>query len=389
VFGIKLASKESSKRLHRSSLYIEQLEDRIVLAYMFVEFGDNFPLGTLSTTQGAFRDVANDSVPGNRILGTQLVDAVNAFNAATPLDIVKQSFTLTNRAEMLAVVRRAYLPLNITVVELTAASQTTADGRTVASATSMTNVINTLRGGVVGSKDAYIFVATFNIGGGNPRTYGPGGGGNSPTSALDTSDLSAASNAHDDVAALYSAGGFSFNTMNNISHEAGHCFGLQHSITNATNIAEIDLFHQAEIMSYRNTNATTSSIAFTRYPMIRGDSNSPGGPVLNYNSLAARTGDSTLYDQLRTDANVGVNPNLSFVSGTGAHDIITITKSGAIANVVVQAFGDAAYSVPITVPGLGGTTYSYTIPLTQTILIYGGGSNDRFIIDGNLGVNIK
>ncbi len=373
----------------RFRLSVEELEDRRVLAYMFVDFGDMFPSGTLSTTQGAFRDVANDAVPGNRVLGTQLVDNVNAFSATTPLDIVKQTFSATNRSEMMAVIRRAYVPVNVTIVELSSTAQTTADGRTVLGATSMADVVNTLRGGTAASKDAYIFVATFNIGGANPKTYGPGGGGNSPVTSLDTSDLSSATNSHDDVAAVFSAGGFNFNTMNNISHEAGHCFGLRHSITNATNDAAIDLFHQAEIMSYRNTNNTTSSIAFTRYPMIQGDSNSPGGPVLNYNSLAARTGDSTLYDQLRTDANVGANPNYTFVSGTGAHDIITITKVGLNANVSVQAFGDAAYSAPITVPGIGGTTYSYTIPLTQTILIYGGGSNDRFIIDGNLGVNVE
>ncbi len=387
LFGIAPNRTPRSLGTHRPFAF-QELEERVVFAYLFVEFGDNFPGGTLSTTQGEFRDVANDPVPGNRILGTQLLDNVSAFNAATPLSIVRQTFTTTNRAEMMAVVRRAFLPLNVTVVELTATAQTTADGRNVAGAVSMTDVINTLRGGSPGSKDAYIFVATFNVGGANPRSYGAGGGGNSPGSFLDTSDLSAASNVHDDVAVVYSTGGFSNNTMNNISHEAGHCFGLRHSITNATGLTAIDLFHQLEIMSYRNTNNTTSS-TFARFPMVRGDANSPGGPVVDYNSLAARTGDSTTYDQLRTDANLGQNPSYTFVSGTGAHDIITITKSGAQANVTVEAFGDATFTTAIAVPGVGGTVYSYTIPLTQTILVYAGGSNDRIIIDSNLGVNVE
>ena len=370
---------------------VETLEDRTVPAYLFVDFGDNFPSGTLATTQGAFQDVAGDPTPANRILGTTLNDGANGFNAATGLNIVAQTFTATARAQMMDVVRRAYLPMDVTVVELTANVQTTLDGRNIEAATSMADVINTLRAGAADSRDAYVFVATFIVdpGGANQAIYGPGGGGNSPGgTTLDTTDLNAGSNVHDDVVAVFSGGGFSNNTLNNISHEAGHAFGLQHAITNATNVAAVDLFHQAEIMSYRNTNNTTSSVAFTRYPMIRGDDNSPGGPVVNYNDLAARNGQVTLYDQLRLDGNVLANPNYTFVSGTGAHDIITIARSGSNANVSIQAFADAAYTTPITVPGAGGTTYSYSFPLTNTILVYAGDSNDRIVVDGDLGVNV-
>lgn len=57
---------------------IEALEDRTVPAYLFVDFGDNFPAGTLTTTTGALRDVANDAVAGNRILGPELIDSTMA-----------------------------------------------------------------------------------------------------------------------------------------------------------------------------------------------------------------------------------------------------------------------------------------------------------------------
>jgi Ca2+-binding RTX toxin-like protein len=449
---------------------LEQLEDRTLLTYLFVDFGDNFPAGTLTTTQGAFRDVANDATPANRILGTTLLDSDNEFAAGTQLDIVAQTFTANERAQMLAVIERAYAPLDITVVELTGAAQMTADGRNVAGATAMADVINTLRGGNAAFRDAYIFVATFivDVGGPDQQTY-TGSSGTSPSggatgTTLDTTDLNAASNVHDDVAVVFSSGGFSFNTMNNISHEAGHLFGLRHGITDATGTAATNLFHQAEIMSYRNTNNTTSSM-FTRFPMIRGDGNSPGfdgtatfnaaartitrpmgaddfddegfvaglsivvtgtgsnngtyviqsvsaatltlvaGSVLtdemspaatairslntvNYNDLSARTGDQTIYDQMQTDGNIGSNPNFTFVSGTGAHDIITITRNGAMADVTVQAFADAAYTMGIPVPLVGGTTYSYSIPLNRSILIYGGDSNDRFVIDASLGVEV-
>ncbi|MCC7083779.1 MAG: hypothetical protein IT427_02090 [Pirellulales bacterium] len=450
------------------SLLIEALEDRRVLhALLFVDFGDNFPSGTLATTQGGFRDVANDPTPANRVLGTTLTDSNNNFNAGTALNIVAQTFTTTERAQMMAVVRRDYLPLDIEVIELTASAQMTSDGRSVAAATSMADVVTTLRGGAAGSRDAYIFVATFIVdpGGANQKIYGNNGGGNSPGGGLDTSDLSAASNVHDDVAAVFSNGGLSNNTLNNIAHEAGHCFGLQHAITNATGTNATDLYHQAELMSYRNTNNTTSSM-FARMPMTRGDNNSPGfngsatfnaaartitqpampsNPfdsagfvaglsivvsgtasnngtyviqsvnatvitlttaatltdetsantsilslnTVNYNDLEARNGQNSTYDQLRNDGNIGANPNFDFISGSGANDIITIVKNGGNADVTIQPFVDAAFATPITIPGFGSTSYTYSFPLSRSILVYAGDSSDRIVVDVDLGVDVQ
>ncbi len=384
----------SAPMTDQRSLHFESLEDRVLLAaFLFVDYGDNFPAGTLTTTQGAFRDVANDAVPANRILGTTLVDSADNFAAGKQLDIVAQVFTANERAQMLAVIQRAYLPLDLTVVELTASAQMTSDGRNVAGASSMADVINTLRAGNAAFRDAYVFVGTFIVdpGGATQQTY-TGGGGLSPEGTIlgEMVDLSTAANNHDDVAVVYSSGGLSNNTLNNISHEAGHLFGLRHAITNATPTTSINLFHQAEIMSYRNTNNTTSSM-FTRFPMIRGDGNSPVAPPnpVNYNDLAARAGQVTTFDQLRFDGNVGANPNFTFVSGTGAHDIITITRNGANADVTIQAFADAAYTTAITVPGEADTTFSYSIPLTTTILVYAGDSNDQIIINGDLGVAVQ
>src|SRR5690348_14044869 len=104
----------------------ERMEQRVLLhATLFVDFGDNFPGGTLATTQGALRDVANDPTPSNRILGTTLLDGNNGFNAGTALNIVAQTFSATARAQMMSVVRRAYTPLDIDVIELTATAQMT------------------------------------------------------------------------------------------------------------------------------------------------------------------------------------------------------------------------------------------------------------------------
>lgn len=410
-FGIskrkRHALKESDRRKRRQAfrqtqrmtsrkMELESLEDRMVLtSYLFIEYGDNFPSGTLSTTQGDFRDVADSAVPAEKILGTPLADS-SGFNAGTDLDIVAQTFTADERARMFDVVQRAYEAVDVTVVELTSSSQTLADGRTVSAAANMTDVIDNLRGGDAAAKDAYVFVATFiaDPGGPNQMTYGPGGGGLSPSNTLGvTSDLNAAANVHDDVAVVYSDGGFSFNTTNNISHEAGHLFGMRHGITTAltsppvANANSINLLHQAEIMSYRNTNNTSSS-TFMRYPSIRGDGNTSGGDLINYDDIAPRAGQVTNYDQMANDAGIGANPNHHFVSGTGLHDVITLTANGANVDVTVQAFTDNTYTTALKVPGQPGTTFSYSIPANNTILVHGGDSDDRIVINGDLGVDV-
>ncbi|WP_422932153.1 beta strand repeat-containing protein [Singulisphaera sp. PoT] len=444
----------------------ESLEERRLLAYLFVDFGDNFTGGTLTTTEGGLRDISGN--PSNPVLGISLGDK-SGFNAGTQLNIVAQSFTASERDQMMAVVERDYAPLNITVVELTASPVTTADGRTVRGASSMTDVINTLGAGPSSSHDAYIFVATFiaDPTGPNTQTYGPNGGGLSPGGTVlgYTTNLSSAKDQYDEVSAVYSGGGFSFNTLNNIAHEAGHDFGLQHSLTNSTGTVDTNLFPTAELMSYLNTNTTTSSM-FTRYPMPRGDGNSPGyngqaifsasaktislpsgstasftgsgfaaglsitvsgtasnngtyviqavtatkitltsaatltdetsnaGIVslnlVNYNDLSARDGQNTNYDQLRADPNIGPNPLYDFVSGTGAYDVIKLSRSGSSVNVSVTAYGDAAHTDPIPVPSVGGTAYSYSLPISafRTILIYTGGADDQVFIDGDLGESV-
>src|SRR5438477_9116 len=75
-------------------------------------------------------------------------------------------------------------------------------------------------------------------------------------------------------------------------------------------------------------------------------------PPLNHNDLEARQGQRTPFDQLRVDPNVGENPNLHYISGTGAHDIINVLKvDGNRAIVTVEAFDDSKYKKPIRVPG--------------------------------------
>ncbi|WP_237607275.1 CHRD domain-containing protein [Roseimaritima sediminicola] len=59
-----------------------------------------------------------------------------------------------------------------------------------------------------------------------------------------------------------------------------------------------------------------------------------------------------------------------------------------MADVSVTAFEESTYTTAITVPGLGGTSYNYSIPLDKPILVYGGTSDDNIEIVGDLGVDI-
>ena len=387
-----------SAAANRTRMQLVQLEDRDVPAYLFVDFGDNFLNGVLNTTQGGLRDVANGPTDGEIILGSQITDAANQFNDATALTIRRQFYSDQDKADMLALSQRAFLPLNINVVFLTPTPQSTADGRVVRGAQSMNDVIATLRAGDATSKDSYVFATQFVVAPGTAvqQVYGPNGGGTSPgpNKFGIASDLGTASNQHDDVALAFSFGPYNFNTANNINHEAGHAFGLQHGLTNPATDVAVSLLHQSELMSYENTNLTSSSF-FNRYPLIHGDDNSPraGFVPTNYDDLLARRGTITPYDQFRLDPNIGANPNFTFVSGTGANDIVRISRSSATAaTVTVQAFSSPDYDPlsAIEVPGTKtqGSVYSYEIPLDKTILVYGGQGNDAYIIDSELGATL-
>jgi hypothetical protein len=100
--------KTAAKRRPRARCrpHLEALEDRVVpTAYVFVDFGDNFPVsGTnrvLTTTVGAVRDVATTQLDNNNnpiantvIQGPQLTDANdNNYANATAVNFTQFTFT--------------------------------------------------------------------------------------------------------------------------------------------------------------------------------------------------------------------------------------------------------------------------------------------------------
>src|SRR5262245_33357103 len=109
-------------------LNLEQLEDRVVpTAYVFVEFGDNFPAvdpatGTrvLPTTVGALRDVAPAQrigpavLPNTAIQGPQLTNATgNNYADGTAVNFTRFMNTANQRAQMMAAARAAFASVDV------------------------------------------------------------------------------------------------------------------------------------------------------------------------------------------------------------------------------------------------------------------------------------
>lgn len=169
-------------------------------------------------------------------------------------------------------------------------------------------------------------------------------------------------------------------------HEAGHAFGLEHVYRQNTGSpppagfgAAYDMLHQSEIMSYLGYNSQGGFNFFSRFPVMDGDGNSDQNDLAN---------SPTPYGDMVDDPNIGAS-GIEYVTGSGAHDIITITKTGATtANVSLQSFTDAAYTSAIDFPGATGTTYSYAIDTDRPLTIDAGGRNDRIILDGDLDTTI-
>lgn len=386
ILGAKFRQPAPNKRFR---LTLEYLEDRVLpTATLYIDYGDRFPGGVLNTTVGGIRSTVSGSNPN--IDGPQLFDS-SGTNYASATSVAVSSLNRlygvatasTMRATMDALVQRFYQGLDITVVDLTATPQNV-NGHTVQAASSLAEISQTLGAneGDAKNNDTYVIVGQFIINGtDNPRFFATNGYGGIST-ATDIGGL----NNNDGTALVMLKGsgdGVLFNG-DQIAHEAGHAFGLRHvfrqdsqnspptlSNTTATG-AQYDVLHSSEIMSYLGYDGLDF---FTRFPMMRGDGNTNASILSNA---------PTPFDQMANDPNIGAS-TFEYVTGTGANNIITITKtSGTTANVSVQAFADTAYTIPIDAPGATGNTYSYSITLTKPLIVDSGKGNDRIILDGDL-----
>lgn len=388
----RLRALRKTNRQPRSVLLAERLEDRTLLtSTLYVDFGDNFPGGTLSTTVGDFDSHvsgANPDMDGPRFADCRIAGCPD-FAVGTDLDIsVDDSVTAAWRAEVMEYTTRMYEPFDITVVELTAAAQIV-NGHSVSAAADLDDISDTLgiNEGDAENNDTYIVVGEFLLDGGS---YNPA----SDYGGISTGTDIGGPNANDGTATVHLISGFNDSTDFNgpqIVHEAGHAFGLEHIYRQDTGAppplpaptgVQYDQLHQSEVMSYLGYDTQGGHNFFSRVPTMDGDGN------VNVNVLG---NSPTPADSILNDVNIGPNPNLTYVTGTGTHDIITVTSTGpGTASVSIQPFQDAAYTTAIDFPGAGtGTTFSYNISTFVPILIDAGGRNDRIVIDGDLGTTVR
>lgn len=369
----------------------ELLEQRRLLTTtLYIDYGDRFPGGTLATTVGA---IDSTTAAGNpNIDGPVLIDANGfGFAAATAVNIagVNSLYGASApalRATMTALAKRFYAPLDITVVELTDTFQNV-NGFNVRGAATLTEASQLLglNEATTENNDAYILVGRYQIG---PTNFNPAFG---QYGGLSTGTDIGTTNNNDGTALVCLLGGGDSGIFNGnqIAHEAGHTFGLRHvyrqgtvaSISGTTaTVAQYDSLHQSEIMSYLGYESLGGLSFFTKYPQMRGDGNT------NANTLSSTP---SPFEQMQNDVNIGPNPSLNYVTGTGENDQITITKTGAnVAAVSISAFDDAAFTIPVDAPGATGNSYTYTISLDKPLLVEAGGRDDRVTLDADLGVTV-
>lgn len=160
------------------------------------------------------------------------------------------------------------------------------------------------------------------------------------------------------------------------THEAFHTFSYIHttgSTSGQTLLTSGDVIRLGSV-------TRENPFFVTRFDLQR----QGGFPVAEPNNYLLAANDSDI--GLR-DSNRNGTPDFAFVTGTGAHDVITLTQSGpSTVTVLVEAYSDSAHTVLIA-------TETYTIDLTTdtegSILIDGGINRDEIVIDGTITAQIR
>lgn len=385
----KNSAKKSASQavLRRRRLAVEPLEERCVLtSNLYLDFGDNLPVGGLLITNLQMRDTfANGGIQGPDLRGfgtpgiadtttlrlTSMQTLVNFdYNQSGIVDAVDYSDL---RSAIVALVTRYYEPFDVNV-------QIAPVLNNASSTTYIAGISTTLQLGlaVAGERDQWVFIQNVT------RTdTGADVGATSGLYGIATGNDIAVNNNRDDCAYVFASTLLAdFPNANadtavgrTAAHEAGHNFGLEHTASFTANDL---LLNQSDIILEGGSTSTAQRNSlnfFTRYPL-----NTQFGNPVTVNS-ATRL----------------LNPNLlgpragapDYITGTGAHDIITITNAGGgLANVTVQAFSNTTRTTAIVVPGTATTTFSYQAILANGLLIEGGQGNDQIIIDSTINVPI-
>ena len=364
---------------------------------MYVEFGDYFPTGGLEMTAGQLQsDLSAGGINGPTFADYGYLndsDVLVFQSLATAYNAAGANYTgsLGNgisglESAILAVVKQSYAAFDVNV-------QIAPKLGYSSSAAYLAGINSTLQSSETGSCWAFCTAIRDGVGVSIGEYFGLYG----IASGLDI----AGTNDHSDsalifadtvlkypdslgISALGADGDTAFGDV--ISHEVGHCFGLEHTYDTAHRRTVV--LANSDLMGYSYSFAQCGS--FTRYPLYL--DSSPTTAEIKYDRLA----DSGL---------LGVNTwHGAYVTGTGAHDTITITRvvGTDTARVTVRAYSDAAHGTTIDVPGadrtitgkdgtiytVAGTLFSYTIDITNGIVIETGEGADWVYIDALLAKSI-
>lgn len=344
----KLArSRRSTPRTTRLRT-MECLEAReMMTTNLFLDFGDAFPLNVRSGAQ--VLEISEDRLddddlngPSNRIPST-LESTLDAMISRS-LDYNNDGYVNSTDVQLLGddvvnLVKRIYEPFDVNVQR--------------AASSSLDQVADHLSGG--SDNDAYIVIA---------GQQGPAGGlGWSKVDTNFNDDNVAFGFAEDLLDTVNSERHYAaFSLARTAAHEAAHSFGLEH-LENQGDTGDLSRLQAGDMMNVDNqdldNDGETDRFGELNLPTRWTFTDDDGDDQNAFDDLSEALG-------RRTNAP-------AYVTGTGAHDRITLTQgSGNLVNVIVKAYSNDDYGNSDLID-----TQSYQVDASHGILVEGSLGNDR------------
>ena len=396
LVGGRLVRRPKARRPLVPRAQVEQLEQRTLLTTTFyLDFGSGLGMGnTLSTTTTAYRDifgVGDASFGGSFGTGSDLIADLNATASLdfTPLaydfdadgDTDDQDITAFTNA-VVPLIQRALEPFDINVV--------------VTAATSFADAVATVgmnAGDPTGQFDAYNFIMDIRSDFFSNTSVGDGAPLNTDGDRADGAGLFGIAGA-DDLNKQFN-GGPNTNTQDeatlifadSILDSTSGTLGTPAFNQNFAQRVAYTIVHEAfHTLTAVHTSGLTASGDVIRvgsvtredpFMVTRFDLNHGGVAENNNYLLIAQDPDIGL-----RDANNNGVPDLAYVTGTGANDVITFSNlGGGLVGVTVAAYSDIAHTALISSEtyqiAFGGDT-------DGVILVDGGINNDLIQIDGTI-----
>jgi hypothetical protein len=357
---------------------------------LFVDFGLGIGMGnTLSTTVGAYRSIFGATIG----TGTDMTEGTNSFpgglNAASSLDFTPLNYDfdlngVTDNNDIVAlanavvpIMQRTLEPFDINVVVEDAANL--ADAQTS---------VNLNAGDASGEFDAYVFVTTITSNGFAPGDNSVGNQFrlNGRAAGLDLNAQNG--NTRDEAALTFAdtifddAGtpgtvafneNLAFRLAFTTTHEAFHTFSYIHT---SDTPADQELLTSGDVIRV-GSNTRENPFIVTRFDLPHDN------PVTEPNNYLLAANDADI--GLRDDDLDGI-PNLAYVSGTGAHDRITLGANTGRVDVTVNANRNQARTSSIA-------SEFYSINLSSDteggILVDASINSDEVVVDARATTNFR